>query len=685
MKELRFIATWWLLAATFFGLSAQVTEAELRARLREATDERVHLEVLLELGQTIVANKTEEAQRLFEEALTAAQRQKDHLSIAKSYSGLGAVHSLQQQQAEALQYLHTGLRYARRTKDAEIEARILTQISRSQRFISQLDSAIFYSEVALQLQEKANIRTQVSNNYFEMGVAYDMKGELDAALEHFLQALEAAEQSDNQAQIALVLNSLGIVNRSAGNYEQALSYYLRAKDLYATLDNRRNLGNVLHNIGDLYLQQQDFANGLNFTLQGKAIREEIGDNYGLGYTYQNLAYIYFTEKEDFATAFRYDSLAYEVRQKIGDRGGMSHSRTDMAWAALKLGRTRAANAYATEALQIAQELGARTARRNAYRALAQIAVQERRFETAFDWQRQYYELKDSLFNEDKNKVVHELQVQYETAKKEQQISENQILIEKRTLQRNGFIIVAVLSGLLAISIFLSLRSRLRYHQRLQAQRIRELEQAQKIVALDAMVQGQEEERRRVAKDLHDGLGGLLSSIKHHFRAVSEQNEALGALPVYQKTNAMLDEAHEEVRRIAHDMMPDALAKLGLIAAIEDLADSYQLSMQVSVQHFDCEKYFDKVLEVNLFRIVQELLQNIAKHARATQVFIQLSQFDHTLTLTVEDNGVGFDYAQASESGLGLKNIASRVAWLGGSMNIETAPGKRVLTIIQTPL
>ncbi len=685
MKKLRFITTWWLLTATFFGLSAQVTEAELRTRLREATDERVHLEVLLELGQAIVANKTEEAQRLFEEALTAAQRRKDNLSIAKSYSGLGVVHSLQQQQAEALQYLHTGLRYARRTKDAEIEARILTQISRSQRFVSQLDSAIFYSEAALQLQEKANIRTQVSNNYFEMGVAYDMKGELDAALEHFLQALEAAEQSDNQAQIALVINSLGIVNRSAGNYEQALSYYLRAKDLYATLDNRRNLGNVLHNIGDLYLQQQDFANGLDFTLQGKAIREEIGDNYGLGYTYQNLAYIYFTEKQDFATAFHYDSLAYEVRQKIGDRGGMSHSRTDMAWAALKLGRTRAANAYATEALQMAQELGARAAQRNAYRALAAVAVQERRFEAAFDWQRQYYELKDSLFNEDKNKVVQELQVQYETAKKEQQIAENQIVIEKRTLQRNGFIIVAVLSGLLAISIFISLRSRLRYHQRLQAQRIRELEQAQKIVALDAMVQGQEEERRRVAKDLHDGLGGLLSSIKHHFRAVSEQNAALGALPVYQKTNVMLDEAHEEVRRIAHDMMPDALAKLGLIAAIEDLAESYQLSMQVSVQHFNCEKYFDKVLEVNLFRIVQELLQNIAKHARATQVFIQLSQFDHTLTLTVEDNGVGFDYTQASESGLGLKNIASRVAWLGGSMNIETAPGKGVLTIIQTPL
>jgi signal transduction histidine kinase len=151
---------------------------------------------------------------------------------------------------------------------------------------------------------------------------------------------------------------------------------------------------------------------------------------------------------------------------------------------------------------------------------------------------------------------------------------------------------------------------------------------------------------------------------------------------------MLDEAHEEVRRIAHNMMPDALSKLGLIAAIEDLAESYRSGngLLISVQDLGLNTPLDASQEIMLFRITQELLQNIIKHAKATHIFIQLSQYDNNLVMTIEDNGIGFDLAKSKSSGgIGLKSMESRVAYLGGTIEIETAPGKGTVSIIQIPV
>ena len=677
-----------LLCLQWFSLFAQETEAAQRARLQNAKTAPERLEILLELSKTVLAKQPKEALTLSEEALAIAKELKNETAVAQSYAAMGAANTYQAKHQEAVKLLHTGLAHARRAKATEVQAQILSQLARDKRFLSELDSAIYFAEAALALQEKADIQLYRSKNYFEIGVAYDLKGELEPAMSHLLSALEAAENLKDDKQIALIFNSLGIVNRSAGNYDKALEYYQGAKNTYEKLNSQRDIANVLHNMGDVYMHLNDFDKGINYTLQGKAIREEIEDYYGLGYSYQNLAYAYFNHYKDYKKALEADSLAYEARAKVSDQSGMAISLNDMAWNLFKLGETATALRKSKEALAIARQLGARAIEKNCLNLIAQILAAQGNYEQAMTYQQQYYELKDSLFNEEKNRVIQELQVKYETTKKEQQLQENQLVIERRTMQRNWLLAVAILAGLLALSVFLGFRSRLRYNQRLQAQRIRELEQTQKIIALNAMMQGQEEERRRVAKDLHDGLGGLLSSIKHHFRAVSEQSQQLNALPVYQKTNTMLDEAHEEVRRIAHNMMPDALAKLGLVAAIEDLAESYRgaNALQISVQHFDWNERLEETLEINLFRIVQELLQNIAKHAQATQVFIQLSQFDDTLTMTIEDNGIGFDLSKAkTNGGIGLKSMESRVAYLGGTMTVETAPDKGVLTIIQIPI
>ena len=184
-----------------------------------------------------------------------------------------------------------------------------------------------------------------------------------------------------------------------------------------------------------------------------------------------------------------------------------------------------------------------------------------------------------------------------------------------------------------------------------------------------MIEGQEAERLRIAKDLHDSLGGLLSTVKAHFTTIQKEIEQLEKLNITEKTNSLIDEACIEVRRISHNMMPHALSISGLKGAIEDIAtnlreEDFQVTLEI-----DELPEMENTREVMIYRLIQEIISNIRKHANAKSVLIQLLSHEDGLNLLMEDDGKGFDYdAAIAKGGLGLKSINSRVQFLDG--NIE---------------
>jgi signal transduction histidine kinase len=248
---------------------------------------------------------------------------------------------------------------------------------------------------------------------------------------------------------------------------------------------------------------------------------------------------------------------------------------------------------------------------------------------------------------------------------------------------------------LACLIFLGYRQRLRTSRKLnaqaaeiQAQKIRQLEQDNQLLSLNAMIEGQESERTRIAQDLHDGIGGLLTTVKAHFYAIQEQVDKLQQLNIYQKTNDLIDEACIEVRRISQNMMPRSLQLLGIKGAIEDLATQLrQQNMDCELEIIGLDETLSRTRKVMLFRIVQELCNNISKHAQARHIFIQLLQHGETINLIVEDDGQGFNYqtARAKSPSLGLKNIESRVKYLRGSWDVDSVPGEGTTVMIQIPI
>ena len=202
--------------------------------------------------------------------------------------------------------------------------------------------------------------------------------------------------------------------------------------------------------------------------------------------------------------------------------------------------------------------------------------------------------------------------------------------------------------------------------------------------------GQEKERRRIAQELHDRLGSMLSMVKIHFKSVEDQivNLKESNKKQYEKANQLLDGACEEVRKISHDLISSVLYKFGLPVAIENLVDSIQESGQLEIEFIKSgleDERYKYETEINIYRILQELISNVLKHSKASEMIVQLIQRNNNLRIQVEDNGVGFDPSNTVSDGIGLQGIRARVDQLEAEMNIDSNPGSGTLINIDIPL
>jgi signal transduction histidine kinase len=222
-----------------------------------------------------------------------------------------------------------------------------------------------------------------------------------------------------------------------------------------------------------------------------------------------------------------------------------------------------------------------------------------------------------------------------------------------------------------------------HRQRMQAQQIRSLQQENKIGILKAAAQAEDNERSRLARELHDGIGGMLSASIMRFSTLANGNGAVAAQPAYHEAMHLLEGMGDEIRKTAHNLMPDILLQQDLPDALRTYCNTVQEggSMQVNFQAYGVFTELPPDFRLNVYRIVQELLRNAARHAHASRVLEQLMNSAAAFTITVEDNGVGFDPAQGS-AGLGLHNLRTRVESLDGQLTIDSAPGKGTSVFIE---
>ena len=290
-------------------------------------------------------------------------------------------------------------------------------------------------------------------------------------------------------------------------------------------------------------------------------------------------------------------------------------------------------------------------------------------------------------NQTKNlQIVSEYETKYQTTEKEKQI-----LIEQQKKKQNRNIAFG-LGGLLLFGgiTFLLIQKNTKRKQlfaeqekELQTQKLATVLKEQELTSIDAMIEGQEKERQRIANDLHDDLGGLMATVKLHFNALKEKQSP----ELYDKTTKLLDEAYNKVRTVAHTKNSGVMAKKGLLKAVNDMAKTISASnkLKVDVIDYGLESRLENSLELTIFRIIQELTANIIKHAKATEATIHITNHNESLNIMVEDNGIGFNTKTIRKSsGMGIHSIDKRIENLGGTVTIESEHKKGTTVIIDIP-
>ncbi|NHF59158.1 tetratricopeptide repeat protein [Flavobacteriaceae bacterium TP-CH-4] len=562
------------------------------------------------------------------------------------------------------------------------------------RFEGNYDQGLEFLEKSAAYSKANPDSLDVTSSLFQTAVIHQKLGNFAESLSIFYEILEIHKSRGNILSAAEVLNSIGHILRKVGKQEEAIKNYKEAVEIFEKIAGREiSLSMTYESLGNTFAELKQFDSAKDYLLKSLAIEKKENNIDGIASVTENLGHLAYVE-EDYEEALRYQMEALEIRKDMPSKNNIAISLNKVGTTYIKLGKAQMAKKYLLESLDISNQIGSKPLRQMNYEGLIEVNEKNGTFKEGFEYQKSLMDLKDSLLDIGMNKQILELEKKYETANKERIIAEQQLVIEQKELQKNQILLAIGTLALLLLGTVIFFTKRIKYQrtiaiqaQALQKQKIIELQQRNKLLALNSMIEGQEAERLRIANDLHDSLGGLLSTVKNHFATIQKEIQKIEELDLTQKTNTLIDEACMEVRRISHNMVPHALSISGLQGAIEDLAEQlngegYGTTVEFAGK-FDTLEDSKKVM---IFRLVQEIISNIRKHAEAKNILIQILDHQKELKLIVEDDGQGFLYEEAlTKGGLGLKSINSRVEFLDGDIDWDSELGKGTTISISIPL
>lgn len=482
--------------------------------------------------------------------------------------------------------------------------------------------------------------------------------------------------------------NLGYLFQQMGNVAKAHEYYDGALKIFKELNNQKAIAQVYNNLGILYGENNQLKKSEAYFNESTKIREHLNNNSQLAYSYLNLGGINVLLK-NYDKGRLYNDKALKLFVLLKNNQGIASCYTNSGQIELETGNYKKSIEAYNQALLLATKIKDMENMENALVSISNTYEKMGDFKTAYRYDNELIKLKDTIYNKGMSKQIAELETKYKTEKKTQEIAllNKQGTIQKLQIKNRNVTIGVVVAALLITVCFGLLfynRYRLKQAAILQAEVIK-----QQDIASKSIIDAEERERKRIAGDLHDGVGQLFSAVKMNLGSLFEHVEIKD--PTYtqlaEKTMLMVDESCREVRSIAHQMMPNALLKAGLGSAVKDFIhkiDSHKL--KITVETTGLADRLDNNTEAVLYRVIQECVNNVIKHAGATRLDIQLTREDNEVSVTIEDNGKGFDSTQKEKfEGIGLKNIITRITYLKGTVDISSAPSKGTLVAIYVPL
>ncbi len=532
------------------------------------------------------------------------------------------------------------------------------------------------SKTALQQKDfKAYIQAEL-----KIGRIYSDKGENVAALNHYHNAQNYAERTDDKKMLAHVFKNIGALYISWKKFNDALKYYDQAEKIATSINEAELVADCQNNKGTVYEQQHKYNEALKVYQTALTVYTQKNVPGKISMVLSNLAIVY-KFKKDYKASLKYNLQALTLAEKNNDKWIMAATYNNIGSLYYEMGDHPQTIAWCEKSLALAKQINAIEIVETAYETMAIGAAKVGDYKSAYKYQQEYVVNKDKFINVESTKQLSELMVKYESAKKEKVIQEQQFALR----QRNMILVIIAVICVAALAIVYQLYTRNKLKQKAALQQAEIEHQA---LITKGIINAEEKERSRIASELHDGVGQLFSAVKLNLSGLLDRAQLADPAMVAlgNKTLDMVDESCKEVRLIAHQMMPGALKKNGLYAAISEFVgkiDSYNLTIKLNARGMD--KRLDGNIETVLYRIVQECVNNVIKHASATILDIDLVCDNNNIYVYINDNGKGFDTDDKDKfEGIGLKNIISRVAYLHGAAEISSKQGKGTRIAICIP-
>jgi signal transduction histidine kinase len=527
----------------------------------------------------------------------------------------------------------------------------------------------------------------LSRVYTEASLVFGNTGDFRNTAYHLYRALEEVARNNlgEPEHLVTIYGNLASLFGQMGQYEESLAYLGQGERIARKRGYDRKLVHILNvrgaaqgMMGRYDEAQLSFEAGYRI-----AAAEGMKGQQALLMNSLGRVFLYKNDPEQAMACFL---KAEQLGRDSRIRGIRISAYYPLGYTSFLLGDNKNAIRYLEYFLAESETIGMPVDVANGHRTLADIYAKTGAYEKAFLHERRYNKIRDSLINKENVQAVRLLEVRYHTAEKDRALARSALLLTRQEaqLKMKNFWIASIAGGALLLTAFMiSLYRSYRSRQYLQTEQMRTWQQEQEISQLKAIMKGEEQERARIARELHDGIGGMLVSASLTLGAVKEEHPELAHIRKIGDLKGILHDIASEVRKTAHNLMPDVLIRHSLEDALGIYCDNINAGSQLEIElqfqgDFDG---LDKSVELLLYRITQELVQNVVKHARATYAAILIRQDGEKLSITVEDNGVGFD-TDREYDGIGLQNLRYRVQALKGEISIMSAPGRNTTVYIE---
>lgn len=706
--------------------------------------------IIFSISVCVFNLKAQKNKRIIDSLENIIKTQTDS-SLVKTYSELTWQYRLVNRE-KAIYYGNKGIALGKKINYSSGLAQVYNDLGIIYYDKEEYDSSIYLYNESLKIRRTLNDDLGVAKLYNKIGIVYQKQGLFSDALNNQQNALVLFEKENYAIGISYSLNNIGILQQNMGRLDEALTYHNQSLAIKKKLIDKNGLVQSYINIANIYKIKEDYLKAEEYYNNAISLSREMGNQEYLANGLNNLGSLQL-KLNKLQDAKKNILESYSIRTAQNDSKGRVSCLNNLGSILIELKSYDSAKQVLNLAESIAANaVNTRPELVTIYQTKSKLFEKLGDATASLTYYKKYAAYKDSLYNNDMSSKFSELETKYNTSQKEKLIeqqqasinknlydiskqklllSQNELLIaannlslkeqnelilkqrldstEKETQivvlnrekkinqlelnnerlvnnRKNILLTVIVIISLLIIWLMYSLYRRYKLYKEKQIQQAILKEQE---LTASAILQAEENERKRIAEDLHDGVGQLMSAVKMNLSAIhaeipftSKEQEN-----TYQKILNMVDEGCKEVRNVSHSMMPSALLKTGLEEALKQLLNQINNNvLKINLYTEGLQKRLESNTETILYRIIQECVNNVLKHAQAKNLDISIISDTNEITVTIEDDGKGFNTNSNSNSeGIGLKNIKTRVSFLKGIVEWSSAHNKGTLVAIHIPV